>query len=196
MHNCEIYPYKPYHIQEVPPKSLPKVPTSWDGLEKILPDLIERSGINTDLAIEFGVWHGYSTAALANNFKRVIGVDTFIGDVIPGTEKQPMFVTTSETLKPWPNIELVQARFQDYFRNCTERPDLIHIDIVHTYEDTYACGILALNICDTVIFHDTESFPEVKRALCDLVRLHGDGLPFRNYYECFGLGILTWRHVR
>jgi len=197
MYNVEIYPYKPYRLEQVPKKPLPSVPTSWNGLEKIIPDLIERAELKTDLAIEFGVWHGYSTAALANNFKKVIGVDTFKGDVIPGTEKQPMFVTTSETLKPWPNIELAQSRFQDWFRNWSHlRPDLIHIDIVHTYEDTYACGILALNICDTVIFHDTESFPEVKRALCDLTRLHIPDLPFRNYYECFGLGILTWRFVR
>jgi len=193
MYNVEIYKYEPYYLdtRNLP---LPSVPTSWNGLEKILPDLIERSGIKTDLALEFGVWHGYSTAALANNFARVIGVDTFIGDVIPGTEAQAMLTTTRETLKPWPNIELVQARFQDYLRYCTVRPDLIHIDIVHTYEDTYACGVLALSICDMVIFHDTESFPEVKRALCDLTRLHN--FSFRNYYPCHGLGILTWRHVR
>jgi len=191
MYNVEIYPYKPSRLVDCGP--LPKVPTSWNGLEKILPDLIERSGIKTDLAIEFGVWHGYSTAALAYNFRRVIGVDTFVGDVIPGTTA-PMLETTRKTLASWPNIELVQARFQDYFRYCRYRPDLIHIDIVHTYEDTFACGVLALSICDMVIFHDTESFPEVKRACCDLTRLHN--FSFRNYYECFGLGILTWKDIR
>lgn len=191
--NVEIYPYLPAYPKESP-VPLPSVPTSWNGLEKIIPDLIDRSGINTDLAIEFGVWHGYSTAALANNFKRVIGVDTFEGDVLPGTNDTPMLDTTRKTLEPWANIELVKMRFQDYFRNLTLKPDLIHIDIVHTYEDTYACGVLALNACDMAIFHDTESFPEVKRALCDLVRLHG--MNFRNYYQCHGLGILTWRHIR
>ena len=196
-YQVEIYKYEPYRLEEVPKKPLPSVPTSWNGLEKILPDLIERSGIEANLALEFGVWHGYSTAALANNFKRVIGVDTFEGDVIKGTEDTPMFYTTSKTLEPWPNIGLLKSRFQDYMRwdgGNTVRPDLIHIDIVHTYEDTFACGVLALNICDMVIFHDTESFPEVKRACCDLTRLHN--FSFRNYYECHGLGILTWKNIR
>ncbi len=195
-YNVEVYKYVPYRLDErnLP---LPSVPTSWNGLEKILPDLIERSDLETDIAWEFGVWHGYSTAALANNFKKVIAVDTFEGDVIKGTEGTPMLETTRKTLEAWPNVELVQSRFQDFMRfpgNSYDSPDLIHIDIVHTYEDTFACGVLALSICDMVIFHDTESFPEVKRALCDLTRLHN--FSFRNYYECHGLGILTWRNIR
>lgn len=187
----EIFQYTPKRYVEFP--HLPKVPTSWNGLERILPDLIERSGIKNDLAIEFGVWHGYSTAALAENFKVVIGVDIFEGDLLPGTSA-PMIETSRQTLALWPNITLVKSRFQDYLRRCPVVPDFIHIDILHTYEDTFACGCLSLAICDLVIFHDTESFPEVKRACSDLAQVFG--LKFRNYYECFGLGILTTREMQ
>ncbi len=105
-----------------------------------------------------------------------------------------MLVTTTETLKPWPNIALTQSTFQDFLTRCPYTPDLIHIDIVHTYPDTYACGCMSLAICDMVLFHDTESFPEVKRACEDLTRLFG--IPFRNYYECFGLGIFSRKAIR
>jgi hypothetical protein len=170
--------------------------SAWKGLERLLPDLIKRTGIKTDLAIEFGVWHGFSAAALANNFNLVIGVDTFVGDLLAGTSG-PMMYTTAETLKPWENIQLVQTGFQDFWRDgffSDIEPDLIHIDIVHTYEDTFACGAIALAHCDLVIFHDTESFPEVKRALCDLCQIFK--VPFRNFYQCHGLGILTRKDLK
>jgi hypothetical protein len=181
----EILPYVPERLWDCP--GLPGVPTSWDGLEKIIPDIIRRFNIETYAAIEFGVWHGYSTAALANNFEHVIGVDTFVGDILVGTSES-MIETTRKTLSRWPNIRLVESAYQDFHFDVL-RPGLIHIDILHTYEHTFACGVLALNQCDCVIFHDTESFVEVKRAVSDLAGVFNR--KFYNYPHCHGLGILA-----
>lgn len=186
-------PYEPAFYVDVP--NVPHVPTSWNGLERILPDLILRFSLDTDLAVEFGVWHGYSTACLANHFKRVIGVDPFIAgkdnflmDKLAGTEDVPMIETTRKILAPWPNIQLVESGFFEY-----EWPypiaDLVHTDIVHTYSMTFACGLLALKHTRCAIFHDTESFPEVKRAVADLAAI--SGYTFYNFPRHEGLGILV-----
>jgi len=187
-----MIPYEPTFYVDQP--HVPKVPTSWNGLERILPDLIERFGLSTGLAIEFGVWHGYSTACLANCFKFVIGVDPFIAgkgllmDKLAGTEDVPMIETTRKILAPWPNIQLVESGFFDY-----EWPnpivDLVHIDIVHTYPMTFACGVLALKHTRCAIFHDTESFSEVKEAVADLAEISGS--TFYNFPRHEGLGILV-----
>lgn len=183
--------YEPAFYVDVP--NMPHVPTSWNGLERILPDIIQRFGLKTDLAVEFGVWHGYSTACLANHFKHVIGVDPFIAgkdnflmDKLAGTEDVPMIETTRKTLAPWANIELVESGFFEY--NCPDA-DLIHIDIVHTYPMTFACGVLALKRTRCAIFHDTESFPEVKEAVADLAEI--SGYAFYNFPRHEGLGILV-----
>jgi len=176
--------YEPKFWVDFP--NLPQVPTSWRGLEKILPDIITRFSLKTDLAVEFGVWHGFSTAALACNFARVIGVEPFTGDRLPGTEDVPMIETTRKTLAPWPNVELVESGFFEYA--CPDA-DLIHTDIVHTYPMTFACGVLALKHTRCGIFHDTESFPEVKAALADLAQI--SGFTFYNYPYHEGLGILV-----
>jgi hypothetical protein len=217
--------YEPEFFVDVP--NLPRVPTSWDGLEKILPSILRRFGIQNHLAIEFGVWHGYSTAALANNFQFVLGIEPFTGDLLAGTTA-PMIETTRRTLEPWSNIQLIQTGFFDYgytvdgwplhsFVPSSQEPsfcylcnrlkggsphtasddgqvDLIHTDIIHTYQHTFACGVLALQHTRCAIFHDTESFPEVKEALLDLAEI--SGYSFYNYPYCQGLGILVRESVR
>lgn len=172
-------------MDPLPPSGpLPNVPTSWHNLDRLLPDIIKRFNIRTDLAIEFGVWHGYSTAGLANNFTEVVGVDMFIGDKLPGT-MSAMVDTTRETLKPWPNVILIESRWENFvFSPC----DLIHIDIEHTFDQTYRCGKAALTVAPVVIFHDTESFPEVKQAVARLAE--ESGREFLNWPHNEGLGIL------
>jgi hypothetical protein len=185
--SVEIFPYVPKLVVEH--DRLPNVPTSWNGLERIIPDIIRRfCGGKSYLALEFGVWHGYSTAALANHFRRVIGVDIFEGDLLAGTTA-PMLETTAKTLEPWPNIELRKESYQRFFTYHYFQPELIHIDILHTYEDTFACGAIALTRAECVIFHDTISFTEVRRAVGDLSQIFGR--KFYNYYDSEGLGILA-----
>src|SRR5271155_1913632 len=161
----------------VKPLRMPQVGTAWDGNELILEDLIERFQISPKRCIEFGVEHGYSTAALANYFKHVIGVDTFGGDQHAGFgDADKTFAATAEMLKGFPNITLARTSYQDWIRKDDSKYDLCHIDIVHTWDDTFACGAWAADHSDVILFHDTQSFPEVGEAVQDLA--YDSGLNF------------------
>ena len=179
--------YKPMRLGE--PLTIHPA-TAWGNIPTILLDLIERTKIKTNICLEFGVEYGYSTSALANYFTKVIGVDTFDGDVHSGI-KQNHFDYTRDRLSTYPNIELVQSSYQDFILNNTNYYDLIHIDIVHTYQDTFDCGEWSVHHADCVIFHDTESFHDVKSAVTDLASKYN--LYFYNFVESCGLGILTKR---
>lgn len=185
--------YEPKKL--VRPTRLIDVPTAWDGCESVLEDIIERFDITPTFALEFGVQHGYSTAALANYFTHVIGVDTFAGDEMAGFgDSDHTFNATKSALIDFPNVNLARMSYQDWIGTFNGKYDLIHIDIVHTYEDTYACGEWAVGHSDVVIFHDTQSFPDVGRAMGDLADHHGWN--FYNWGYQHGLGILTPRSAK
>jgi hypothetical protein len=175
-------------IYEAPERRLADVKSAWVGLPQVMEAVVKEFQIPTDRALEFGVEWGYSTSALANIFDHVVGVDTFLGDQHTGG-KANHFKETQKNLHLWPNISLIESDYQTFCAEHKESYDLIHIDIVHTYEDTYACGAWAVQHAKCVIFHDTESFPDVKRAVQDLATNYG--LDFWNYVPCAGLGILT-----
>lgn len=183
-----IIPYTPKKFSR--PHNIIQVESAWEGLESITEDILDTFNIKRDLALEFGVWQGYSTAVLSSFFKKVIGVDTFEGDSDSGKPTMT-YEEVEKLLSPYP-IQLYKKSYQDYMnQNFLNGPyDLVHVDVVHTYEDTYACGDWALNHSNFVIFHDTESFPEVKRAVTDLAEKYN--VEFHNYPHCYGLGIL-WR---
>lgn len=175
--------FKPQHKLDVP--------SAWKGLEFILQDIIERAGIKQEKALEFGVEYGFSTVALSNFFKKVIGVDTFLGDEHTSEKNvEGLYEAVTDALKPYENIQLVHASYQEYIKHYyLNAPfNLIHIDIVHTYEDTFACGDWAMKNAPLVLFHDTESFPEVRRAVSELAEKYN--VEFYNYPFCNGLGIL------
>lgn len=163
-------------------------PSAWGDIPEILKDIILRFKIHPDTALEFGTEFGYSTTALANYFHRVIGVDIFTGDIHAGLVNDH-YEETKSNLKPWINIELVKSDYKDYIKDNNNRFDLIHIDIIHTYDETYECGEWAINHSDVVIFHDTESFPEIKKVCIDLTYKYN--LDFYNYEPSNGLGILV-----
>jgi predicted O-methyltransferase YrrM len=179
--------YSPRKIN-LPPKLI-DVPSAWKGLESILLDLIERFRIPRNTALEFGVDYGYSTVALSNYFSRVIAVDHFKGDVCAGFRDNDFENRVRHTLSPYSNIEVIASNFEDFIQNNTEQYDLVHIDIVHEYTPTYQCGLWAAKHANAVIFHDTESFPEVKRAVGDIAAQ--ENMLFYNYPHCCGLGILS-----
>jgi len=160
---------------------------AWVGLERILLDIIEYSRIRQNSALEFGVEFGYSTSALANYFKTVTGVDIFTGDVHAG-HYGDIFDLTKHNLKEFENIELIKSDYKDYIKNNENRFDLIHVDIIHTYEDTYTCGLWSAQHSDCTIFHDTQSFPNVKKAVADIAKKTNK--KFYNYRKCNGLGIV------
>lgn len=180
----EIIDYTP--LERDNPKTV-NVSTAWGDIPTILKDIINRFNINPKKALEFGTQYGYSTSALANYFEEVIGVDTFTGDIHTGIEEN-FFEKTKNNLKEYSNVKLIELSYQNYIINRVEQYDLIHIDIVHTYEDTYTCGEWAVNNSNAVIFHDTESFPDVRRACTDLAEKYN--FRFYNYRPSYGLGIL------
>ena len=123
----------------VPQKLIQSKSQAWVGLEKIILDIIEFSGIERNYALEFGVEFGYSTAVLANYFEKVIGVDIFTGDPHAG-HYGDIYAETKNNLKDFGNIDLIRSDYKDYIALNNGIYDMIHVDIIHTYEDTYACG--------------------------------------------------------
>lgn len=168
------------------------VPTAWDGVEQAIPAIIEDFGVRTDVALEFGVDYGFSTVALANYFNVVHGVDTFMGDINAG-DRGPngIWDQVVETLRPWPNIYLHRHRFQDWILFDENRYDMIHVDIVHNFEETYQCGRWSVDHAPIVIFHDTIAFPEVMRAVTAIA--DETGAEFHQWNYKHGLGILVRR---
>jgi predicted O-methyltransferase YrrM len=162
--------------------------SAWGDIPTIIKDIIKRFDVKTEKALEFGTEFGYSTSALANYFDKVIGVDIFTGDLHAGFHKDH-YEQTKNNLSSWPNIELVKSDYRDYIKDNSERFDMIHIDIVHTYNETFECGEWAVNHSDIVIFHDTLSFPEIKTVCENLAMKYN--LEFHNYPDSHGLGILV-----
>lgn len=181
-----IVPYIPTHRQ--PPSRGLQVASAWEGIQNILADLIERFQIDTSRCLEFGVEFGFSTVAFSSYFESVIGVDTFHGD--RHTEnKQDIFDETARRLSPYTNIELIRSDYRDFIKQDHGTFGLVHVDIVHTFADTFACGLWSANHSRCTIFHDTESFPPVKQAVVEVAR--ATGKKFYNFDESFGLGILV-----
>ena len=179
--------YVPSKIER--PMLVLDVPSSWVGIESILADLVGHFCKEHKSVVEFGVEHGYSTVALSNFFDSVIGVDTFLGDQHTGTHES-YFEVTCERLKSYENVRLDAMSWQAWtMLHEDEQFDLVHIDIEHTYEQTYGCGLWSVKHSPVVIFHDTLSFPDVMQACKDLASQYK--MDFYNYEQSYGLGILV-----
>jgi tRNA uridine 5-carbamoylmethylation protein Kti12 len=108
----------------------------------------------------------------------------------------PAFLETS-TRKQLPgcppstfdNIHLIRSDYRDWIKKDESHYDLIHVDIIHTFADTFACGLWSAKHAKCVIFHDTESYPAVKQAVIEIAR--DTGKKFYNFRESNGLGILV-----
>ena len=181
-----ITPYIPRR-REAPLRRL-EVVSAWEGIQNILSDLIERFHVNTDACLEFGVEFGFSTVALSSYFDSVVGVDIFCGD-IHTINKENIYEETVSRLSPYPNIELVRSDYRDFIQKEHRTFGLIHVDIIHTFADTFACGLWSAAHSQCTIFHDTESFPQVKQAVVEIARVSGK--KFYNFEESYGLGILV-----
>lgn len=182
----DIRPYKPKRLTT--PEKLLDVTSAWKGLDAIIGDIIGQFGLHTGKCIEFGVEFGYSAVVFSNFFDSVTGVDTFEGD-IHTANKEEHFEQTRDRLRGYTNIHLVKSDYRDWIVQDDTRYDFAHVDIVHNYEDTFECGLWTARHSDCTIFHDTESFPEVRRAVKDIASVTGQQL--YNYPHHHGLGILV-----
>lgn len=186
-----VIPYIPEQLWK--PRHLVDVPTAWDGVESILRDVMLRFKIKSNTCLEFGVDYGYSTAALANFFNQVHGVDTFQGDHHAGV-REDLLKKASKALENFKNITLVPQDYKVYIDivdkvNLNPQWDLIHIDIVHDYKPTAELGRWAVDHSDVVMFHDTIAFPEVRRAVQDIA--WETGRVFYEYQVQHGVGFLV-----
>lgn len=170
------------------PEKLINVPSAWKGLETIIEEILNQFQIDGNSCIEFGVEFGYSAVVFSNYFKKVTGIDTFVGDEHT-YHKEDHYIETKNSLKNFNNIELFKIDYKDWIKRDTNFYDFAHVDIVHKYEETFECGLWAVQHSKCCIFHDTESFPEVKRAVIDIARKTGKKL--YNYPHNFGLGIIV-----
>lgn len=178
--------YSPKNFER--PKHILDIKTMWNGLELIVEDIINFSKIKTDYCLEFGVEYGFSTSVFSNFFDHVTGVDIFTGDIHTG-RYESIYEKVKESLKPFPNIELIVADYKDFIKNHEKDfYNLIHVDIIHTYEATFECGLWSAQHSEVTLFHDTESFPDVKRAVADIAK--ATNKKFYNYRKCHGLGII------
>jgi hypothetical protein len=162
--------------------------SAWRGHEFIIADIIRHFNLRPDSCLEFGVEFGFSAVVFANYFKRVVGVDTFIGDPHAGRHEDH-YESTAASLAAYPEIQLIKSDYRDWIRTDTNRYDLIHVDIIHTYAATYECGLWSARHSECTLFHDTESFPEVKRAVSDIARRTKK--EFYNFPLYYGLGIVV-----
>lgn len=180
-------PYQPTKVS-VPSRILPLAASAWIGIEDYLEDILEHFHVARGTALEFGVEHGYSTVALSNFFKTVIGVDHFFGDSCTG-QHDSWYSEVRRDLRRYPNIRLVNNSWQSFTELTRPQYDLIHIDIEHTYEQTYNCGLWSLTHSPVVLFHDTIAWPEVMTACRDLADKTSSS--FYNWDYRAGLGIMV-----
>jgi Methyltransferase domain len=178
--------FVPRHRQ--PPSRMLQVQSAWKGIESVLADIIDRFQLRTNRCLEFGVEYGYSTVALSSFFDSVIGIDTFLGDQHT-QDHRDLYAETVNRLSEFENIRLIRSNFRDWTKQDNDSYDLVHVDIVHTYADTFACGLWSALHSQCTIFHDTEAFPAVKRAVIEISRRTGKS--FHNFKESCGLGILV-----
>lgn len=181
-----ILPYVPE--RRALPARMVSVPSAWKGIESVLEDVIQRFNISTQRCLEFGVEYGYSTAALSSFFDTVTGVDLFVGDKHT-VDRTDIYSDTLKRLSPFHNIQLVRSDYRDWIAKDNSFYGLIHVDIVHTYLDTFHCGRWSAQHAHCVLFHDTLSFPTVKQAVIDVARQTGKR--FYHFRESHGLGILV-----
>ena len=181
-----VVPYVPE--RRALPARVVSVPSAWKGIESVLEDLIQRFNIPTKRCLEFGVEYGYSTAALSSFFESVTGIDVFVGDKHT-VDRTDIYSDTQKRLSPFPNIQLVRSDYREWIAKDDSLYGLIHVDIVHTYVDTFHCGLWSARHAQCVLFHDTLSFPTVKQAVVDIARQTGKH--FYHFEESNGLGILV-----
>jgi len=170
------------------PNKMIQIESAWEGLELIVEDILDRFEIERNSCIEFGVEFGFSAVVFSNYFKKVKGIDIFIGDEHT-THKGDHYDNTKKSLAEFVNIELFKSNYQDWIKHDIEQYDFAHVDIVHNYKETYECGLWAAQNSKCCIFHDTESFPTVKKAVFDIAKKTGKkayNYPFHN-----GLGIIV-----
>lgn len=189
-HYCTIYEKQTYmHIGYKDwNKPTLDVPSAWKGLERYIPSIITEFNIKPHHCLEFGVDEGYSSHVFSQLFDKVTGVDMFAGDIHIRHDHDEHFYPKIKHRFNNTNVDIIKSDFRDFIKNNTTRYDLIHVDIVHLYDDTFECTDWAVQQSDVVILHDTCSFPSINQVCVDIAAKHNIG--YNNIPHHHGLGIL------
>jgi hypothetical protein len=179
--------FVPQHIS-TPPRVLADVPSAWRGLESVLGEIVERFCKGRKIALDCGVEYGVSTVALSNFFDTVIGVDHFLGDRYTAN-KSDIYQETLNRLSVYSNILLARIRWEDWAAKDCDRYDLIHIDMEHSYDLTFASGLWACEHSSVVMCHDYDSFLTVRQAVNDVALKTGREI--YDYPRHCGLAVLV-----
>lgn len=177
-----------YPNKKTTPQKTIEIRSAWKGLEFIIEDILDQFDIGRDSCIEFGVEFGYSTVVFSNYFNQVYGIDLFTGDQHT-KHKGDHFEKTKNSLSEFENIKLFKSDYKTWIEKDERVYDFAHVDIIHNYKETYECGLWAVQHSKCCIFHDTESFPEVRRAVIDIARDTGKNI--YNYPYSHGLAIIV-----
>jgi hypothetical protein len=177
--------------KEVWTGELLKQPSGWEGLECYMKSIISSLNIKTDVALEFGIDHGYSLTVLSQLFTKTIGVDSFSGDPHIGHIQDPAFFQGILNRFKDRNVDIFKLDYRDFIKNNNNQYDLIHVDIIHHYAETFECGDWSIQHSNVVLVHDTITFPEMHKVCVDIAKKHGVG--YSNILPHNGLGVLYRR---
>lgn len=162
--------------------------SAWKGHRRFAKWLVEEMQPTT--IVDLGVDYGYSTFCLAiPNIGTVYGIDTFEGDIHTGVHtdaKEVCYYVIEQN--NYNNIKIIEKDFDLVHSEWTLPIDILHIDGLHTYEQTmnnYKLWSKFLHEKSCVIMHDVISFPEVMKVFQEipLYKVH--------FTHSAGLGVLS-----
>lgn len=175
-------------------KTFLDVPTGWKGLENYMPSIIDCFNIKQKSALEFGVDSGYSLHILSQLFDNVTGVDLFESDEHIGhIQGDEFYEGVMSIFSQFNNTKIVRQDFREYIKTDTKQYDLIHVDIVHLYDQTYQCAEWSIFHSNVIMLHDTISYSDVNQVCLDLSKKYNLG--YYNICDCHGLGILYKKEI-
>lgn len=135
-------------------------PSAWKGLEVRFKELLGDMG-PVRRVIDLGVDYGFSTFQFATHYPdaEVIGIDDF---TLHGDSE----AWVRCHLNMFPNVRILKGSSAAIGRSFREPVDLLHVDADHSYEsvtEDFCSWLHAVRPGGRVLFHDTTSFPSVRR---------------------------------
>ena len=154
-------------------------PSAWIGLEAMYRGLMGDIGPVRRI-VDLGVDYGFSTFHFARDFPEaeVLGIDLF-------TLHDDAEAWVRSHLHHFPNVRILKEPTTVVGLRFCEPVDLLHIDADHAFESVvrdFSAWLHVVRLGGCVLFHDIESFPQV-RAFFD-----GLGGVKREILEHHGLG--------
>lgn len=172
--------------KEVWTKNLLPIPSGWEGLECYMNSIMSNLNIKPNLALEFGIDQGYSLKIFSQLFNKVIAVDSFSKEV--GHPQYEGYLTNIFERFKGDNVEINVKDYRDFIKNNNDFYDLIHVDIVHFYKETYECTEWSIQHSNVVLVHDTITFGDMNVVCEDISKKYN--VKYVNIPEHNGLGIL------